>query len=365
MESPPAPTAEAVLPELPSASGPVLGPVFGAPGAPVAQASGIYTFERRNVPPPPFGNSPSDPDGLRIAVDQVTNSWLFRGPWPDVEQAKRMASALDQAQAEIDLDFVLLAVSEDVVKSWGFGVQFREGASWLSALGLEYSGATLTIASGDWSFTADLRDASSGVRLLSSPVVRCMTGEPFNFATDQQVPVESLSRSEGVVTSAFEYRPIGLGLSGVVRQAGDRFRLQLLQRNGAVDALAETTEGQPPTLREQQLETVLQLELDRWACAGGVRSWRDESGKGLLGRRKDESQDLLLVFVRPRVSLASSPAWPAGRPDLDPALTDLGPLPGPDGSLLPPRPASPEEEERELIEEQSRKRSVLGAPHRR
>jgi len=178
-----------------------------------------------------------------------------------------------------------------------------------------------------------------------------------------------LQRSEGVVSTAYEYRDVGLGLDGTVRKMeGGTYRIELTQRNGSVEATTGRDAAVPPQLREQVLKTALLLEVGRWACVGGVRSWRTETKKRLLGSEEREEQDLLLVFVRPRQFLQAIPrAWPVGPKPAH--LEDLGVDPWEMDAgmhlLLPPKPEpSLEDLEADFLQEHVRSRKRIGPRHK-
>ncbi|BCU78891.1 hypothetical protein [Luteolibacter sp. LG18] len=342
----PAPPAAEVPPLLRPAAPPLS--IFGTP-PPSSVENGchrLYVFQNRDVPPAPFdrantiGARPDD-RGVEISVDHGSNSWLIRGPVIYVEQVMSIAKGLDIVQDQLDVDFLLIALSEDYVRSWGLSVLMRDGASYLSAFQLEPSGLSLTLSHDAFSLTFSAEDSTGSVRVVSAPVVRAVTGEKWEFSADTQVPVPTLQRSEGVVSTAFEYRKVGLGLSGTLNKApGGKYRAHIEQRNGTVD-LAPKDASTPPQLREQVLKTSAVLEPGRWSCIGGVRSWRVEQEKGFFGKTDKETQELLLVFARPRFQLAPVPRAMISDAAPD-ALTHLAPF-GPDplateGSpLLPPK----------------------------
>jgi hypothetical protein len=327
----------------------------------------VYVFKNRAVPPPPFGRNDStvgtkaDQRGFQMSEDTVANAWVMRGPVSEVQQVEHIAMALDLEQTEMDLDFVLVALSETWVNSYGLSAYFNEGASWLNSFQLDSSGAVLNFGAGDLHFTASLQSNNSDARIVSCPVVRAVTGEPWKFSADTSVPIAQLQRSEGVVSTNYEYREVGLGLEGVIRKAGDdQLRMEIKQRNGSiVDGTAAA--GAPPSLREQVLETVVVVQPQHWSCVGGVRSWKTVVKKHLLGNDREEEQELLLIFCRPRYFLQGVPrAWPVGEPP--PHLSDWGKVPW-EGSddmnpLLPPKPnrdgslTKGEKEEIEVINRQ-------------
>lgn len=345
-----------------SSPSPVSDPNAALP-APVPQSVLVHIFKNRPVPPAPFGRnnttvgSGKDEDGLELSIDQGSNSWILRGPPEVVAQVSKIAQYLDVTQTEIDLDFLLCAVSESWMRAAGLTAAYQSGASWLSAFSLGESGGTLRLESNGLAVDLALEDSDSSARLVSAPVVRCVTGEPWEFSADQQVPIESVQRSEGIVSSAFEYRDVGLGFSGVLQKAGpnNAFRLALTQRNGTVDE--QKSEDRPPGMRTQTLKTSLVVEIGRWSCVGGVGSWRTSKKRRILGFSESEEQDLLLVFVRPRDALQIAPkAFPVGQgPEhLEEWGDNPWDLPSNVHPLLPPKKglASPqgwEKEEREFI----------------
>lgn len=325
---------------------------------------GAYLFRNRPVPEPPFGRGQSsigtgpDARGLELSLDPGANAWIMRGPPQEVEQVKRIAAFIDHAQTEIDLDFVLVAVSNDWLRRIGFAASYQNGASWIDAFSLGAEGPTLRIASGDFVLNVDAEAANNSARLVSAPVVRCITGEPWEFAADQQVPVASLTRSEGVVSTGYEYQRVGLGFQGVLYKAGPEssFRLSIDQRNGSVEGSGEASEI-PPRLKEQSLKSSLVVELGRWSCIGGVTSWKTEKTKRLLGYSESEEQELLLVFVRARDGLRVPPrAWPVGDvpKHLEPWSVRPWELGEDEHPLLPSK--GWEVEERELIESIQRRK---------
>ncbi|RYD50364.1 MAG: hypothetical protein EOP83_24035, partial [Verrucomicrobiaceae bacterium] len=152
--------AEPVLPPLPDVSkiegAPVSSvdePPSGKASAGAVEATGFYVFRNRTVPQSPFNNgvsplgSAKDARNFQLGVDEVSNAWVMRGPPLEVDQYERMAKALDLPQDELDLDFLLVSVSEDWLRGFGVSVHFQEGASWSSLFGLDAVGSTLRFAS--------------------------------------------------------------------------------------------------------------------------------------------------------------------------------------------------------------------------
>lgn len=300
--SPPSPAPAAANPQAPAEE--LQFPVVQVP----AESYAVYIFANRTAPPAPFAMSVSTDKQSSVSVDPGANAWVMRGSPSEVEMLKAMAKALDVASEEIDLDFVLVAVSEQWLDSIGLSVLFNEGASYLSAFSLDGSGGSLRLSSGNVAVSLTYQDASESVALVAAPVVRCMTGDPFSFSNDTELPVPSLARSEGVVTSGVDYRSVGLGITGTVRALpGGSYRLVLEQRNGTIGKTVAVGGADVPQAQTQTLKTSVVVERDRWSCAGGVRTSRTITRKRLLGKSEEQTEDLLLVFVRARSSLELTP----------------------------------------------------------
>lgn len=340
----PPPAAVPGLPKGPPAAEVV---PAGPPPPPIkVEAVGVYVFKNRPVPPAPFGRNTSvvgngpDSRGLELSVDEGSNSWIFRGPPDQVEQTKRIGAFIDLEQGELDLDFCLVEVSADWLRRFGISAGYQNGAGWIDAFTLGGEGSTLRVSSGNFVVNVDAEASDSNARLVSAPVVRCITGEKWEFGADQQVPIATVSQSVGTLSTSYNYERVGLGFKGVVYKAGPSgsYRLTVEQRNGAVDS-QQQRDNQPPSLKEQVLQTSLVVEVGRWSCLGGVTSWRSERSKRLLGFQKSEEHDLLLIFVRARDALQVAPrAYPVGpspghldswsvqpwalRPDQHPLLPD-------------------------------------------
>lgn len=300
---PPAPSPPPV-----TAQGPVVEDVHFPVAEVPAESYFVYIFANRTAPPAPFSMSVSTDKQSAVSVDEGANAWVMRGSPSQVDMLKAMAKSLDVAAEEIDLDFVLVAVSEQWLDSIGLSVLFNEGASYMSAFSLDGSGASLRLASGNVAVNLSYQDASEAVALVASPVVRCMTGEPFRFSNDTELPVPALARSEGIVTSGIDFRSVGLGIGGVVRTLPNgSYRLNLEQRNGTIGKTVAVGGSDVPQAQTQTLKTSVVVERDRWSCAGGVRTSRTITRKRLLGKSEEQTEDLLLVFVRARSSLELTP----------------------------------------------------------
>lgn len=276
-------------------------------GAPVeALTISSYRFKNRVAPVAPAFLRADDARVI-VETDIQSNSWVWMGSPVFQEQIQDLARAFDKAQVEMDLEFVLVLISRDKLKAKGISVFYQEKASFLDVLNLSGDSGSLRISSGGWSLGLDLANTTSGVSLLSQPVIRCMDGNAWKFATDTQVPIPRSEYVDGVLRQVVEYRPIGFGLDGTVRIVGNKVLLDVKQRNGSVTPASSDRTNDAPVFQDQILETSLHLAFGEWSVMGGIQVDKEQSRKGLFRDSLQVTNDYLVIFVRPKLSLEAPP----------------------------------------------------------
>lgn len=336
------------------ASPAVGGPAVGS--APASEFSvGNYRFTRRLAPEPPSFLKDDTKIAMTVQRDVASNSWVWVGGSLLGAQILDLAKAYDLEQPELDLEFVLVLVSTDDLKARGVSVFYDGRASWLNALQLTGDSSSLRLSSGGWGVDLTLAGTTSGLHLLSQPVVRCLEGVKWSFTNDTEVPVPRSDVVDGAVRNSIEFRPVGFGLDGVVRIFGERIVLEVEQRNGSL-LPAATADTAVPTFSTQKLQTSCDLAWWEWTVLGGIQVDREQLRRGLFRSSVQTTSDYLVIFVRPRLALEAPPrAVPVDSPRGHHPLVDLPGMSLDDGALLPPPPEW-EDEERELV------RRKLGHP---
>lgn len=287
---------------------PPVAPVVAAlPGTPVeASQIGSYVFKNRVAPlAPNFLRA----EGSKIIVetDKESNSWVWIGTPLFSDQITQLGKEFDRKQVEMDLEFVLVLISTDRLKSRGISIFYRQDASFLDVLNLTGDAGSLRISSGSWGVDLEYGDKKSGVSLLSQPVIRCLDGQPWRFATDTQVPIPRSEFVDGVLRQVIEYRPIGFGLDGTVRIVGEKVLLEIKQRNGSVTPASSDRTNDAPIFQDQVLETSLQLAWWEWSVLGGIQVDKEQTRKGLFRDSLQVTSDYLVIFARPRLALETPP----------------------------------------------------------
>ena len=245
----------------------------------------------------------SDKKGVGIAFDEQTNTWIVEADEIQAEHLKKIVKMLDVAPEELDLDFVLLAVSEKWIRSMGVNLTFQEGANYLSFVGIYDTTGGLRFASGSLVIDITGEKANEHVSVYRTPVVRILEGEQWQLSETIETPIPVTQTIDGVTTTTVEYTSLGLKLIGKCSKGSKGWRLDLEQSNGSKGAEVKLEQYTIPERRTQHLKTAVYLEPDKWTVCGGVRNIEEITKKGILYKKMGFSKDLVLIFCRPRTSL--------------------------------------------------------------
>jgi hypothetical protein len=293
--------------EVPEPSKPVKGELAEAP-----ISIGSYKFVQRLAPEPPMVLRGETTMRARCERDTATNSWVWFCTPHQAEQILALARAFDVRQQEMDLEFCLVLVNQDKIRSLGLSVLFNADASWLSALDLTGDSGSLRLSFDNWAVDLQAQHTDAVASVVSVPVIRAIESVPWEYNIDTEVPLPRSDVIQNVVRNSVEYRKIGFGLSGTVNMAGNDVLLALRQRNGSVSTRPNAA-GQYPEFGTQDLSTTVRLAWWEWSVLGGIQVERSNVIKGWWSDRVQESSDYLVIFVRPRLTLSAPPkAVPVG-----------------------------------------------------
>ncbi|QJE98883.1 hypothetical protein [Luteolibacter luteus] len=298
-----------------------------------------------------------------VLVDQRANAWILRAPADVMEEYSKVVQALDVRPDQVDMDFLLVAVSQDRVASLGLSGLLNSGAPHLEGVSLVFEPSGLNLRVGSSSLNLEIDKGREAVHVVTLPVVRAVAGEPFKLDSVDEIPIAQSTYRDDVETRSYEYRKVGLGISGGIVRVGASMVLSLKQSNGSV--VRESAEA--PTFRTSTTETVAWLQPGEWTVVSGLTMERRVWRRGFLERKDDQEKDLVLLFARARTSVGSSQVGEFVEID------DMRALDGGDHPLLPARPteASDSKEavermETEWLRERSQRasRSRIGPRHR-
>ncbi len=296
-------------------------------------------------------------------IDERSNAWIVRAPADIMELYAKVVEALDVRPDQTDLDFLLVAVSQDRAAALGLSGLLSSGAPHLEGVSLAFEPNGLNFRAGGLSLNLDVDAGREAVHVVTLPVVRAVTGEPFKLDSVDEVPIARTAFRDDTEIRTYDYRKIGLGLSGRVQRVGPSYFLELKQSNGSV--VRESPEA--PTFRTSTTETSAWLLPDAWTVVSGLTMERRVWRRGFLERKDDQEKDLVLLFARARSALGVARVG-----DFVDVSTVLPDLEGGEHPLLPPKPRqasgkrSLEELEADFLRERKKKprRVRLGPPHR-
>jgi hypothetical protein len=286
--------------------------VHGEASEEVVVSIGSYTFQNRVAPEPPAVLRGENSMRARCELDAVTNSWVWFCTPHQAEQIRGLALAFDRRQQEMDLEFCLLLVNQDKIRSMGLSVLYNPGASWLTALKLDGDAGSLRLSLDNVAVDVTMQHTDAAAMVLQVPVLRVMESVPWTFDDSTEVAIPESDVVNNVVRNSVKYRKIGFGLSGVVRITGNDVVLNVKQNNGSI-LHRPTTQGEYPEFGTQELNTSCRMSWWEWSVLGGIQVDRKAVLKGWFSDKVQETTDYLVIFVRPRLSLSAPPrAVPAG-----------------------------------------------------
>jgi len=331
-------------------------PTLGAPSATreaplVPQASRVVILKHREVPPADWV-AQAQALGASCLVDPVNRSVLLKGPVDAINIVAEALEAADVVPGSCGLQTFAVYVSREAIK--GFDLK----AALLAVTG---DGVTGTIGDGAISFdlgldriTAALDLIADGqtVEVVQRPHVRLLDRVPANVEATDEVPIPSTSVSQGIAQTSITYRKVGLQLTvNPVFLSGDRLRLNVVQSNGVIGSTVEIDGNEVPIIQAQTVSSALELSVGQSVLLGGVRTFRRENKRGLLGKSESVQEGALYVVL---CTYSDSPRATEIRPEVEFPQNVWIPSPGLppaedprdwiDGHLLPPKGWQDEEE---------------------
>jgi len=171
----------------------------------------------------------------------------------------------------------------------------------------------------DWFSLAIERAKDSGsLSILAKPHLVLSQGERATISSGREVPLQTVSVSDGNSQSGIEYRKAALSLEvGLVEVGEGRIAIEIKQINSQVSGSVRIGETDVPEFTSQEWGTRLEAEFGRWYALGGVASVQDSKAatKGWVFKSKERSSSdrrELGLFVRVvPVESAQPPAFPS------------------------------------------------------
>lgn len=216
----------------------------------------------------------SAPVASAAASASTADDFVFAGTASDVAQVKALLPQLDTAAGEVVVRGWAYEVSDTDNSNSGFSI-----ASKLLGVGLQVGeGSTaadsnaLQFGAGRLSFAISALNADSRFHEVSSPNVRCVSGQQVKLNVGQQVPTISSISYQG--TSGTPVQSIQYQDAGVIFNVTPTVMQDVIQLNvdEEISSFVSTTTGvnSSPTKNTRSLQTVANLRDGEVIVLGGL-----------------------------------------------------------------------------------------------
>jgi len=288
--------------------------LFGArasmPSAAANPVSGAVAASAPNVSAEM--SSPAANGNLQLTVTAGTSDdeVVVSGSARDVAMVRKILPDLDTSIGEVVVRGWAYEVDDTNDTNLGFNV-----ASKLLGVGVSLgAGSTssdsnaLQFGAGRLSFAISALNADSRFKEVSSPNVRCVSGEQVKLNVGQQVPTVSAisyQGTSGTPVQSIEYQDAGVIFSVLPTVMEDTIQLKIDEE---ISSFASTTTGVngSPTKSTRSLQTVADLKDGEVIVLGGLiqdQTASSRSGEGFLpafldGRSKSKARTEVVLVIQ-------------------------------------------------------------------
>ena len=286
---------------------------------------------------------------IQITPHSSTNAIIVVASPQDFEVISAIADKLDIVREQVDVEMLILEVTEEALKKIGvdWATMDQAVSDSIRGFGLTnlgpraaYTGGTLEgLAAGFWKASGSnvqigailqALKTTTGVNILSSSSVTTANHHPASFIAGENRPFVRASRiteatsnpTTPTVIKEYDYKDVGVSMkiTPSVSQSG----LITLNIDGEITKLLEsaTTSADTPVTAKRQVKTEATIPRDQTVVIGGLT--RDDATRvekkvpllgdlplvGLLFRSREEQMQKtnLLIFITPHV-MASQEDW--------------------------------------------------------
>lgn len=242
---------------------------------------------------------------LDVSMEYLT----FYGPQVEIDQLKHLLSLIDVPQPSVEIKAVVYEVSV----SSGSGSSLNIIGEKLGSSGIGFSlnsgsplqnASTLSISAGGFSLVYSSLLNDSRFTVLSSPVLRVLSGKTSTLTVGQEVPVlGSVSYTEGSSTpvQSVEYRQSGAIFSVSPTIYKDQIQLTVRQE---LSDFADTTVSRidSPTIFTRKIDSTLTIRPGEIIFIGGIDSGKTSTSKGgrwiFRNRQRSQSNSQLVLMLQ-------------------------------------------------------------------
>lgn len=296
-----------------------------------------YSFRNRPAPPVEFFENLSS-SGVTVSVDPLSNSVVYTAPVSGETDTHDFLSTLDVVAGEAFVDAWVLFIREDNVRDFEASLAFGDLVPDLSAT-FSSGGFGAVLPVGKLRATLSYLANDGLLQVVDRPQLRISSGVLSRVSTGEDIPVPTTTFSNGLSTTAIEFRRVGLSFA--VRPTFlpvGSVRLDVSAENGLLGASRNVGGVEVPSISTQSIASTATIGYDEAIILGGLESARRQTRFGLFGKSTEVQTGRLYLAV-----LLTS-GYPKAKPVLllEPTFPIIPPVDadgGQDysGSVLPPR----------------------------
>ncbi len=248
---------------------------------------------------------------LNIQVESNLKRLIIAGREPQLDQADRLISILDNPKRQVMIDVRIEEIAVDKTRNVGIDPDELSSFS-LVPMNLE-SGK---LFNPNWPDALKLLQNSGNAQTLANPSLMTVEEEDARILIGDEIPIPIQSQGpDGETTVTYEYREVGIILKFNPKISSDD--LITLSVNPEVSNIDENFNepGKPPRIKTRELETLVTLKDGQTFAIGGLI--QDDLAKDLreipffsqiplLGelfksRSKVERKTEIIIFITPHI----------------------------------------------------------------
>ncbi|MDQ7849216.1 MAG: AMIN domain-containing protein [Armatimonadota bacterium] len=212
--------------------------------------------------------------GVRVAIDQRTNTLIVFGTTAQHEQVRKILAALDIQIPQVMVEVRVVDISTDVLRD--LGLEWGLTGYQVNFTGVTATGgipATLTISTAapvdlGVTLTALVRDRKA--RVLSAPRVAVIDGNKATVNLGEEIPVPQRD-AQGNIT--FTFKPVGVNLEITPRVNRDGIITTVVAPEvSSVLTLLSTPAGPVPQIASRKASTTVQVKSGESIIIAGMIS---------------------------------------------------------------------------------------------
>lgn len=267
---------------------------------------------------PVSSSEKASPTSATSQLDQNQEFLTFFGPEDEHKQLEKLLSQVDVPIPQVEIRAVLYEVSVNVTSGSSLNIVGQS----LNKSGISFSAnsggqplagaASISIGAGGFSLAYSSLANDSRFKVLSSPVLRVVSGKTSSLTVGQEVPVlGSVSYTEGSSTpvQSVEYRQSGSLFTVTPTVYGSSVQIQVKQE---LSEFAATTASNidSPTILRRAVDASLTLAPGEVAFLGGIDSDKVTDAKGgfwFLRNKQRGTQSSQLVLMIQAVPITPAP----------------------------------------------------------